>query len=53
MSDDERDALLLRLEASVNSLTVYVKAMATKLLSPTEIADIEAQVSESQTVAAD
>ena len=81
MTDEERDALLLRLDNTVNrldntvnrldntvnrldntvnrleagqtELRVYVKAMARKLLAPAEIAEIEAEVTESFTVAAD
>ena len=51
MTDEERDALLERLEATVNrmepkvdGIVVYVKAMARKLLAPAEIAEIEAEV---------
>ena len=51
MTDDERDALLLglktsveRLEGKVDGLTVYVKAMAGRLLPQAEINDIEGQV---------
>ena len=51
MTDEQRDALLLRLEAKVDGLdskvdglVIYVKAMAHKLLAPAEIAEIEEKV---------
>ena len=74
MTEAERDALLLRLEAGQNEilgrldrleagqaslqselryLTAYVKAMGDELLPPAQIKAIEAEVSESESVAAD
>ena len=48
MTDDERDALLKRLDAGqedchagLDEIEVYIKAMAGKILGPDEIADIE------------
>ena len=49
MTDEERDTLLLDLKSSidglvvrVDSLEIYVKAIANRLLSPSEIAALEA-----------
>ena len=58
MTDDERDALLLRLEAGqkdleagVNNLQLrqgellyYVKAIAKRVLSPAEVTEIETEL---------
>ena len=53
MTEEERDALLLRLESVVGRIDVFVRAMAHKLLAPAEIAELDAKVLESETVAAD
>ena len=53
MTDEQRDALLLRLETKVDGLVIYVKAMAGKLLAHAEIAEIEAEVANESTVSAD
>ena len=63
MTDEERDALLRRLEGTVGRLerkvdridvfvSVFVRGMAHKLLSPAEVAELEAKVAESEAVAA-
>lgn len=53
MTDKERDALLLRLEGKVDGLGIYVRAIAKRLLAPAEICEIEAQVTDTESVAAD
>ena len=51
LTDEQRDEILLglqagqaRLEVHVHSIDVYVRAMARRLLSPTELVEIEAEV---------
>ena len=60
MTEEERDQILLdlrdkvgRLEKGQASLLDYVRAMAGKLLSPSELAELEARASEAESVAAD
>ena len=64
MTDEERDALLLRLEAGQKQLwgglndlragqrglEVYLRAVARKLLSPTEVMEVERQAAQASAV---
>ena len=44
MTDQERDNILLEILTRLGGVETYVRAMAGKLLSPIEIAEVEEQV---------